>query len=272
MMVYPDKRKLFTIGEVIRACGVSRATLIRLEESGFMKPFRIDPTTGYRYYDIQNIAAIGQYQRLQTIGLSRAEIADLYYGRRNSDDFIKEQREKLSRLQQFLDEYEVSHNHEKDYTISYVTLPELTCYCKKLAPKTVDDIATQAFLIHEKCVSEGYRVIVSEPLSVIYSDKYSIFDPLSPESDITMCVPVIPRPGPDPNLMVLPATKALSVTGFGGYESILRLWERLLAEMKAKKLEPSGPYRLISLVAYYTGRHIKDSDICSRCIVPIDFE
>ena len=269
MMIYPDKRKLFTISEVTRACGVSRATLIRMEESGFMKPFRIDPDTGYRYYDMQNISAIGQYQRLQVIGLSRAEIADLYYGRPDSADVIRSQREKLGRLQQFLDEYEVSHNHEKDLTVSYVNIPELTCYCLKLEPKSIDDIATQAYLNHERCMAEGYRIVGSEPLSVLYADKESIFDPCSPESDITMCMAVVPPSGPDPNILTLPATEALTVTGFGGYDAILRLWKRMFEELETRGLEPAGPYRLISLVAYYTGEHVKDNDICSRCVVPI---
>ena len=47
-----------------------------MEEGGFLTPHRTDPATGYRYHDMQNVAAIGQYQRLQSIGLSRAETAD----------------------------------------------------------------------------------------------------------------------------------------------------------------------------------------------------
>ena len=88
-MRYPEKRKLFTIKEISHACGVSRATLIRMEEDGFFRPYWIDPDTGYRYYDTQNVAAVGQDQRLHTIGLSRKEIADLYLEREDSESFSK---------------------------------------------------------------------------------------------------------------------------------------------------------------------------------------
>lgn len=44
--------------DVVQACGVSRTTLIRMEKSGFLSPYRVDPGTGYRYYDMQNVAAI----------------------------------------------------------------------------------------------------------------------------------------------------------------------------------------------------------------------
>ena len=94
-MIFPENRKLFTIKEMCHACGVSRSTLIRLEEDGFLTPYRIDSHTGYRYYDLQNVTAVGQYQRLQESGLSRKEIADLYFERVSSTEFLKSQRQKI---------------------------------------------------------------------------------------------------------------------------------------------------------------------------------
>ena len=57
-MIFPDNRKLFTIKEMTQACGVSRTTLIRMEEDGFLKPYRVDPDSGYRYYDLQNVTEL----------------------------------------------------------------------------------------------------------------------------------------------------------------------------------------------------------------------
>ena len=45
-MIFPEERKLFTVKDVSRACGVSRATLIRMEESGFLTPHHVNPDTG----------------------------------------------------------------------------------------------------------------------------------------------------------------------------------------------------------------------------------
>ena len=104
-MVFPERRKLFSIKEAAHACGVSRSTLLRMEEDGFLTPYRVDPNTGYRYYDLQNIATVGQYQRLQEAGLSRKEVADLYYERVDSQKFLEAQRQKLCRMQRFLEGY-----------------------------------------------------------------------------------------------------------------------------------------------------------------------
>jgi len=67
-MFFPDDQQLFTVSELARACGISRATLIRIEECGMLTPFRIDPKTGYRYYNAYNAAQVGQYLLLPGIG------------------------------------------------------------------------------------------------------------------------------------------------------------------------------------------------------------
>ncbi len=128
-MLFPDQRKLFTSAEVCRACGISQTSLFRLEEIGFLKPYRINPDTGYRYYDLQNITAVGQFQRMQGMELSKKEIADVYHERVNSEDFLQAQRRRLNMLQRFLDKYEFRHSKAKEHPGSYITLPAVTCYC-----------------------------------------------------------------------------------------------------------------------------------------------
>lgn len=60
-MFFPENQQLFTVSEMTRACGVSRTTLIRIEECGVLTPCHINPETGYRYYNAYNAAQVGQY-------------------------------------------------------------------------------------------------------------------------------------------------------------------------------------------------------------------
>ena len=112
-MIFTDQRRLFTSLQVCRACGISRTSLFRLEEIGFLTPYSVNPDTGYRYYDLQNITAVGQFQRMQEIGLSKKEIVDVYLEQIDSEEFLKIQRQKLNLMQRFLDEYEIRHNHDQ---------------------------------------------------------------------------------------------------------------------------------------------------------------
>ena len=268
-VIFPEKRMTFTMKEMSQACGVSRSTLLRMEEDGFLKPYRIDPDSGYRYYDMQNVTAVGQYQRLQESGLSRKEIADLYYERMDSGEFLEAQRRKLSRLQRFLDEYELRHDRSRDCSVSFVTLPAVTCRCVEIASPSLGQSATLCFSAHEKCVEEGYRMLGSEPLFCIPDAQSARMDYNGSELHFTLCIPVLPEPEPDPALRSFPSAKALSVFGFGDYSNIPKLWDRLQEELAARGLEASGPARFISLVAPYAGAHFKPDDYCYEYVIPI---
>ncbi len=270
-MELPENRALFSIREMTKICGISRASLLRLEEDGFLIPCYINPNTGYRYYDMQNVTAVGQYQRLQTIGLSRKEISDIYFERVDCDSFIIDLKQKLAQMQHFLNEYEIRHDRSKSFSIFYTKLPSVTCYCTPIVGSSSEEIALNAFLFHEKCASEGYRLLGSEPLMATYDNRPSCLNPFNPQSKCTLCIPVFSDSKEDPNLQYFPYTEAISIIGFGSYNNELfnRLWTSLFDEVEKQKLEISGSPRLIYLVAPYTGAHYKPDDFCYECMIPI---
>lgn len=268
-MELPENRTLFSIKEMSEICGISRASLLRMEKDGFLTPYRINKDTGYRYYDMQNVTAVGQYQRMQNIGLSRKEIADLYYKRIDSVKFLEEQRLKLARLQRFVNEYEMRNDRSKNFSINYTTLPAVTYYCVPIEGSSFDEVAYSAYRAHEKCVKEGYRMLGSEPLMAVYDNISTCVDPLGSRCKRTLCIPVLPDTKEDPRLRHFPSVKALSILGFGGYEILAELWNRLFDEVERRSLEPSGSPRLISLIAPYAGAHYTFDDYCVECVVPI---
>lgn len=268
-MVFPERRKLFSIKEAARACGVSRSTLLRMEKDGFLTPYRVDPNTGYRYYDLQNVAAVGQYQRLQEAGLSRKEVADLYYERVDSQKFLETQRQKLCRMQRFLEGYELRHDRSQNFTVSYVTLPAVTCYCTEITASSPEEMATLSFLAHEKCVAEGYRMLGSEPLFGIPHEQFPRMEYDRTEHHSTLCIPVVPDSKSTHQLRFFSATEALSILGIGEFSIVPNLWDRLWVELDARGLEASEPARFIALVAPYAGAHYRPEDYCYECVVPI---
>ena len=62
MRMEKNIKKLFSIGEAAHACGLSRSTLMRMEEKGLLVPAYIAPDSGRRYYDNHNMrkCACGQ--------------------------------------------------------------------------------------------------------------------------------------------------------------------------------------------------------------------
>ena len=59
-----EMKDLFTVHQVSRCCGISRATILRLENKGLLRPAYIDAQSGYRYYDNDNDSRIMQIQLL----------------------------------------------------------------------------------------------------------------------------------------------------------------------------------------------------------------
>ena len=75
-----DKKfeNLFQITEAAKACGISRSTLMRLEEKGLIKPIYISKESGRRYYDNYNITRILEIEKFKSMGLSTEEIIEFY--------------------------------------------------------------------------------------------------------------------------------------------------------------------------------------------------
>ena len=67
-------RNLFSIGEVARALGVTRRTILYYEECGLIQPDVKDGPTGNRYYSIDTFVKIRTIRIFQNLGLSLNEI------------------------------------------------------------------------------------------------------------------------------------------------------------------------------------------------------
>lgn len=73
-----DTKSLFQITEAAHACGVSRSTLMRMEEKGLLAPAYVAPESGRRYYDNHNVARVLQIEKFKSMGLGAQEIADYF--------------------------------------------------------------------------------------------------------------------------------------------------------------------------------------------------
>lgn len=72
-----DNSTLYKIGQVARASNLSRATIMRFEEDGLLKPAYINSESGYRYYSCENLARIFSILKLQRIGFTKKQIREI---------------------------------------------------------------------------------------------------------------------------------------------------------------------------------------------------
>ncbi|MCR4745943.1 MAG: MerR family transcriptional regulator [Lachnospiraceae bacterium] len=270
-MNYPEKRREFTISELSHACGISRKTLIRMEESGFLTPYRINPDTGYRYYDAHNASEVGQYQLLQTLGLSRAQITEYYYNRGDVKSFLNEQRIRLIQMQRVLEELEIRNSNNRDPIISFFNLPEMVCYCVKTTLSSPEDAESFFYSAQEECIAKGFRLLGGEPLFGLRSDDYrNMVGGNSELPEVTACIPVSEPIDSDPHMRLFPAARLFSILAYGDYSIIPGLWFQFWKEIEARGIHYVGPVRFIGIVAPYVGKHIKPDEYCYRIAVPVE--
>ena len=71
---------MFSIGEFARVGTVSVRTLRHYDEIGLLRPARVDPQTGYRYYSASQLGQLNRIVILKELGLSLAQVKQLLAG------------------------------------------------------------------------------------------------------------------------------------------------------------------------------------------------
>ncbi len=267
-MNYPNERHEFTVSELAHACGVSRKTLLRMEECGFLKPYRVNTDTGYRYYDAYNASSVGQYQLMQLLGLTRSQITDYYYDNIDRKEFLKTQKEKFSIMQRTLEELELRSDPTRNFSSSIIDVREICCYCDTTKISDYRDSEKFFYSTVEKCMIEGYTLLGLESLFGL--SEYNFRKMTATPHNVTACVPIVSPDKKDSHIVVFPKAKAFSMIAYGEYSVIEKLCISFWEEFDKREFKAVGEARFEGIVAPYTGEHITSEQFCYRLLVPIE--
>ncbi len=80
---------LMRIGEVADYFHVSAKAIRLYEKKGIVKPARVDPSTGYRYYTADQVLQLNALVELKALGFSLAEIARVLQGGASKDALLE---------------------------------------------------------------------------------------------------------------------------------------------------------------------------------------
>ena len=122
-----NKKALFQITEAAHACGLSRSTLLRMEEKGLLAPAYIAPDSGRRYYDNHNVARVLQIEKLKAMGLGTEEIAGYFASGGEVTDLLSMLEERLRELSRGVEELRLRAGGSGGLSIQLMTLPAVTC-------------------------------------------------------------------------------------------------------------------------------------------------
>ena len=104
------------IGEIAAFFDVSVKALRIYEKKGIIKPVKVDPNSGYRYYSVDQVRQLSSLIDLQSLGFSLDEIKEIMEGKLTKEQLL----EKLERKKwQWQERMMVAQN--KMETISDIT-------------------------------------------------------------------------------------------------------------------------------------------------------
>ncbi|CAK6473670.1 MerR family transcriptional regulator [Peribacillus castrilensis] len=98
-----------SIGEMAKLRGVTVDTLRHYDKIGLLKPYHIDPETGYRYYSISQYEVLGTIKELRSIGFSLEEIKQ-FLTNRNVKKSVQSLQKSMANIQEEIKKLQHIHN------------------------------------------------------------------------------------------------------------------------------------------------------------------
>lgn len=152
------EKELFQITEAARACGLSRSTLLRMEEKGLLTPAYIAPDSGRRYYDNHNVARIMQIEKFKSMGISNEQIINYFVRGGEAADMLAALRDRI-----LSDDPLFTISDRKDFLEGYIGKD----------PFSIDICVP---LRADKAPAEAVVLPECRTLSVLYYGEYSGMD------------------------------------------------------------------------------------------------
>lgn len=180
---------MLKIGDFSRICQVSIKALRYWDKVGLLEPAVTDPETGYRYYEIEQIAIVNRILAFRTMGLEREQIRELLQDNPSPDNIRAMLRLKQVELQQQMDEVAARlqivesrlHQIEHDGNLPEyeVTLKPVESQSVLAFREVLPDLNAMVYALYE---THGYaRERTGSNMLVVFHDEAYVQSPVDVE-------------------------------------------------------------------------------------------
>ena len=232
-----SNKNLFSIGDVAKAVGITRKTILGYEAKKLIEPDKKEGSTGNRYYTIDTFTQIRTIRVFQNLGLSLDEIREYFDGKSDLQPMI-------NRLEKMKDELILTIEKLKERTqkkgdvIREITIEPQTIYCRVYNSTSIAD---KTNLLRDTAL-EAMRKYETDTRKRLYFTEYSANAPM----DINYCV-AIPDGCEGEYVKILPELKAISFFHHGAYEEIPEVRKRIISYADENNLKLTGVFRNVYL-------------------------
>lgn len=230
-----EDKKLFQIGEVCKALGLTRRILINYEDHGLLTPAVRNDNGGFRYYSVDNVVHIRLIRALQNLGLSLAEIRDYIDDNGNLDEKIHHLLQIRSQLDQYIAQLQLRQADADTHTVYNVTLPAFTAYCRDFERL---DLPGKTEALRQTYIDalKSYRV---------NNENKMYTEILIDGSDSGTFIIPVDEASQGEGIRKFPSASAICIYYRGPYENFGEIHERLLNYARERGMTPQGTFRNI---------------------------
>lgn len=253
-----NNKSMFSIGEMAKAIGITRKTILNYEAKGLITPDKKDGSTGNRYYTIDTFTQIRTIRLFQNLGLSLNEIKDYFSDTAELISFIKHLEAMRDDLNSTIEKLYERAGKSENQMRKIIVEPQ-TVYVKKYYTHSIDERA----VLLRKTALEAMKEYETDISRRMYFIEY----PLNDTDDLTYAVSVASESKGE-NILNIPKLNAVSVFHHGAYEDIPKSRERLIAFAEENNIKLSGKCRHV----YIEGppQHKEPAKFITQIILPID--
>ena len=232
-----DNKQLFSIGEVAKAVGITRKTILGYEAKNLIAPDKKDSYTANRYYTIDTFVKIRTIRVFQDLGLSLNEIREYLNDSSDLEPMIQ-------RLEKMRDELNLTIEKLKERTkkkfdgIKEIVIEPQKVYCRVYNSVSIAD---KTNLLRDTAL-EAMKKYGTDTTKRMYFTEYSVQSP----DDIFYCV-AVPRESTGEYIKDICELKALSLFHHGAYEGIPEARKKLVEYAKENNITLAGIFRNLYL-------------------------
>ncbi|MDP3179048.1 MAG: MerR family transcriptional regulator [Spirochaetaceae bacterium] len=242
----------YLIGEFSLVARLSVKTLRFYHEEGILLPTRIDPITGYRYYDEAGADRAMAIRELRALGFSLEAIKEIFSLCEEDEDivpFLERRGKEIARkieefrsmegmIEEFLERQKEMKTMNVDKNIVIKELPDLTVAGIRFKGKY-----DQVGRYFGPLMKRAGKYAMGGPMTVYHDHEYRDED-----ADIEVCVPVRKAVNEgDVSSHLLAGGRAVTLIHQGPYDTISDSYRKIGEYMKECGLKPGVPSRELYL-------------------------
>ena len=234
---------LFKIGQITKACSISRATLLRLEEDGLITPARKDPASGYRYYSLENLFHIRRILYLRSLGFSTSVIRHHLETPTDPVPLIQDMEERVRQMTKTLWVLRQFTGNSSEFSVSIMEVGVRNCYVNNVVTKgSFKNVALHVRETIAEAVENGICIDRDRGILIATDRTDIVHGKFDEETPYLYSIGVPTKDAAGGKIVSLSAGEVMTFLWDGDVRSLPEKGEKLYREAYLQHRLPIGPF------------------------------